>query len=183
MSHASFILGLLLVSFTVNGLLLIPYINLLYTIKFQRKKQKTKDAFGMLMPIFDRFHRKKAGVPVGGGLLIVLTTLLLYAMTFALLYFFQDWYEITSLYPRIIEEIKIIIFTFISFAVIGFYDDFRKTFVPKKEVFFGLRLRHKLILETVLAGIIGYWLYSLLDISFVHIPIVNIKLTVGFWYV
>lgn len=168
------LLGLLIFSFIINALLFVPYINLLYRIKFQRKHQKTLDAFGKLTPIFDRFHRKKAGVPVGGGLLIVGTTVFMYAVVMMLLPYFDIWYPITSLYPAMKEEIKILLFTFLSFAIIGVYDDIKKTFKVTDNEFFGLRLRHKLILELVLTFCISYWLYQLLEIQIVHIPMIGV---------
>ncbi|MCR4263502.1 MAG: phospho-N-acetylmuramoyl-pentapeptide-transferase [Candidatus Roizmanbacteria bacterium] len=183
MSQLAFLLGLLIISFLVHSLFFVPYINLLYRIKFQRLEQRTKDAFGKLTPIFDRFHKKKAGVPVGGGLLIILVTLALYGISFLTLYYLREWYPITSLYPQLIEEIKIILFTFIAFAIVGFYDDFRKTFLPKNQDFFGLRVRHKLILQLVISAISAYWLYTLLDISFIYVPLVEWELPIGVWYV
>lgn len=178
----SFLLGILIVSFIVNSLLFIPYINLLYRLKFQRKKQKTKDAFGILTPIFDYFHGKKAGVPVGGGLLIVATTLFLFGASLAVMYYF--WYPsaFTSIYPSMKDEIKILLFTFFSFAVIGLYDDIRKTIFINEELFFGLRLRYKLVLEVVLSFIIAYWLYSLLAIDIVNIPILGV-VKFGYFYI
>lgn len=174
------LLGILLVSFLVNALLFVPYINLLYKIKFQRRKQKTKDAFGVLTPIFDKFHKKKAGVPLGGGLLVVITTLILFGLTLLLLYFF--WYPFTSIYPSMKDEIKIILFTFFSFAIIGLYDDIRKTFFLDKELFFGLRLRHKLILELILSTIIASWFYFSLNIKIIHVPIIGV-LNLGYFFI
>ncbi|MBI4130203.1 phospho-N-acetylmuramoyl-pentapeptide-transferase [Candidatus Roizmanbacteria bacterium] len=169
-----FLLGLLIISFLVHGLLFVPYINLLYRLKFQRKQQKTKDAFGLLTPIFDRFHQKKAGVPVGGGLLIIVITLIMYGLSFLLLHYIQEWFPFTSLYPSMQDEIKILLFTFTAFALIGLYDDIKKTFVLNTSEFFGLRLRHKMILELVLAMCISYWLYSLLEIRIVHVPLIGV---------
>ena len=169
------LLGILLFSFIVNGLLFIPYINLLYKIKFQRKPQVTKDAFGLLTPIFDRFHRKKAGVPVGGGMLLIFTTVILFALTFFALHYLQDWQPVTSVfYPNIKDEVKIILFTFVAFALVGLYDDIKKTFTLSSSEFFGLRLRHKLILEFILAALVSYWLYGLLNISIINIPVIGV---------
>jgi len=61
------ILGLILLSFFVISILLVPYINLLYKIRFIRQKQKTKDMFDVRTPIFDRLHGHKAGSPLFGN--------------------------------------------------------------------------------------------------------------------
>ena len=164
------VLGLLLVSFFVNGLLFVPFINLLYRFKFQRKNQKTKDAFENRTPIFDKYHSLKAGTPVGGGLLIIATTSILFGLSVFLLPFF--WVKVTSVYP-LIDEVKILLFTFISFGFLGLYDDVKKTFVVE-EHFFGLRMRHKFIFEIILAVIIAFMLYSRLKIDFVYLPLVGV---------
>lgn len=168
----SFLISLLLVSFVINSLALIPFINILYKLKLQRKLQKTKDAFDKPTPIFDAFHKVKVGIPVGGGLLIVATTILMFFLTFPILYYF--WIPIRSVYANLGSEIKILIFTFFSFALIGLYDDLKKVFTGREENFFGLRLRHKLILETVISLLISYWLFHDLKISIIHVPFLGV---------
>lgn len=164
------VLGLLLVSFFVNGLLFVPFINLLYKFKFQRKNQKTKDAFEKRTPIFDKYHSLKVGTPVGGGLLIIATTSILFGLSIFLLPFF--WIKVTSVYP-LIDEVKILLFTFISYGFLGLYDDVKKTFVVEEQ-FFGLRMRHKFIFEIILALIIAFMLYNRLKIDFVFLPFVGV---------
>ena len=161
------LLGLLIFSFTTNSILIIPFIDLLYKLKFLRQKQKTKDAFGKKTPIFDKFHRHKAGTPVGGGLLIILSTSLLFAILLPLLSMLGV--IVTYIYP-IKEEINIIFFTFISFALLGFYDDLMKFFNFSRTGFFGLRLRHKLAIQWILALLIGLMLFLNLRIDIFHVP-------------
>lgn len=163
-----FLLGLLFVSFILTSVTLIPFINLLYRLHLQRKKQKTKDAFNLPTPIFDKLHKRKVGTPVGGGLLLVGITSLLFFIAFPILYYF--WIPITSIYSNIGAEIKILLFTFLSFAFIGLYDDLKKVFFVDTDVFFGLKLRHKLLLEIILSTLISFWLYSELKITILHVP-------------
>ncbi len=68
------------------------------------------------------------------------------------------------------KEIKILLFTFISFGLLGLVDDIKKTFMWTDQVFFGLRLRHKLLLEIILASIISIWLVSDLRIGIFNVP-------------
>jgi len=157
-----------IIAFIFNSLLIIPFINFLYKLKFQRALQKTKDAFNKPTPIFDRFHQKKSGTPVGGGILIIFTTIFIYTVFLLSLVFFGK--KIYSNYPSFVSEVKIILFTFISFSFLGLYDDLNKIFFWQKTNFFGLRLRHKLIFEIILALISSFWLFSELKISIVHIP-------------
>ena len=66
------------VSFLINSLLIVPFINFLYKIKFRRAQQSTKDAFDKKTPIFDKHNKEKAGRPVGGGILTVILTVILF---------------------------------------------------------------------------------------------------------
>lgn len=173
-----FFLGLLLISFAVSAVSFLPYINLLYKLKFQRQKQETRDAFYKRTPIFDKFHHFKVGTPVGGGLLIIILTSSLFGLTLFTLPFF--FYDVTSVHP-LHEEIKILLFSFISFGLLGLYDDIKKAFVVD-ENFFGLRLRHKLFFEIVLATVIAYMLYNNLGIFIVNVPFLGVW-HIGWWYI
>lgn len=175
------LLGLLLFSFIVSSLAFVPFINLLYKLKLQRRKQKTRDAFQNPTPIFDKLHSLKAGIPVGGGVLVIAFTVILFLLSFLLLYYF--WIPITSIYPNIGSEIKVILFAFIAFGVLGLYDDIKKMFGGEgNNNFFGLRLRHKLVLEIILAAIVSFWLYSELKISIVHLPFFGVW-DLGIFYI
>ena len=156
------------ISFFINFVLFVPFINLLYKLKFQRADQVTRDAFDKRTPIFDKFHSHKAGTPVGGGILIILTTLLTFTL-FTIIHVLIKR-DIISNYPNIVSEFKIILFTFLSFSFLGLYDDLKKIFLWENETFFGLRLRHKLVIEIILASIVAWWMFSELKISIVNVP-------------
>lgn len=174
------LLGVLLFSWLTHSILYLPFIRLLYIWRFQRLAQKTLDVFEKRTPIFDRLHKGKVGTPVGGGLLIILLTTVLFPLHMLLLQYF--WVPITAVYAMG-SEIKILLFTFVSFGLLGLVDDMKKTFVWLKTTdFFGLRLRHKLILEIALASIIGYWLVHDLKIDIFYIPLVGV-FHLGWWFV
>lgn len=160
-------LGLLLFSFLTNSILVVPFINLLYKLKFQRQKQKTLDFQNHHTPIFDQFHSQKSGTPVGGGLLIIISVTILFLSLFPLLRFSKIF--ISSNY-RIDHEIIVIFFTFISFALLGLYDDILKFFGFNKTGFFGLRMIHKLLLQLILAVFISAFAVFQLGINFVYLP-------------
>lgn len=165
------ILGLILLSFFIISILLVPYINILYKIRFIRQKQKTKDLFEVRTPIFDRLHSHKAGTPVGGGALIIFVVTLLYVITFYL--FPHLGIERTSVYPYK-KEIEILLFTFISFGALGLVDDLRKTFGFQKTKFWGLRFRFKFVAQLLLAAVIASMLYFNLGISIINIRFFDI---------
>jgi phospho-N-acetylmuramoyl-pentapeptide-transferase len=173
-----FFLGVLIVSFIANALTIVPFINLLYRLRLQRLDQKTKDAFDKPTPIFDKFNKKKKGVPIGGGLLIIINTTVLFLLSFPVLYYF--WIPITSIYNNRAVEIKVLLFSFIGFGLIGLYDDLKKVFLT--EDFFGLRMRHKLILEIILSVIIGFWLYHDVQIGIINIPFLGVH-DIGVWFI
>ena len=173
------LLGVVLFSWLAHSVLFIPFIRLLYHLRLQRLQQVTRDMFNKRTPLFDKFHHHKAGTPVGGGLLIIVLTTLLLPVILMLMYYF--WVPVTSVYPMA-SEVKILLFTFISFGLLGLLDDTKKTFAWVKNGFFGLRLRHKLILEIVLAGIIGFWLVHDLKIGIFHVPLLGV-FHLGWWYI
>lgn len=150
------ILGLILLSFFTISLLLVPFINLLYKIKFQRQTQKTIDIFARRTPIFDKLHAHKVGTPLGGGFLVIFVVFVL--TLFFIFYLQYAGLNIVSIYP-FEKEIFILLFTFTSFGLLGLYDDLRKTFGLKAK-FWGLKFWHKLILQIILAVVIAWWLYS-----------------------
>ena len=160
-------LGLLLFSFFTTSILVIPFINLLYKLKFQRQKQSTLDFQDKRTPIFDKFHSAKTGTPVGGGLLVITAVSILFAFLFPLLKLSNIY--ISSNY-RIDHEILIIFFTFISFALLGLYDDILKFFGFDKTGFFGLRMKHKLILQLIIAIAISTFVSFKMGINFIYIP-------------
>jgi len=160
-------LGLLLFSFLITSILVVPFINLLYKFKFQRQTQKTTDFQNKRATIFDKFHNQKSGTPVGGGLLIIVTVSVLFILLFPILKFSKIF--ISSNYT-ITHEIAILFFTFISFGLLGLYDDILKFFGFKKTGFFGLRMIYKLILQLIISLIISLMIYFQLRIDFIYLP-------------
>src|SRR3989339_628283 len=173
------LLGLLIFSFVITAILLVPFINLLYKLRFTRRFQVTRDAFNQKTPIFDKFHQHKQGTPVGGGLLIITVVSLLFLFLFPLAKYLGV--SITQVYP-LKEEIHVLFFTFISFGLLGMYDDIMKFFHLGKTGFFGLRLRYKFLIQWILALIVALLLYVNLKIDLLYIPFVS-TLHLGWLYV
>jgi phospho-N-acetylmuramoyl-pentapeptide-transferase len=163
------LLAVLIVSFLTISLLLVPFINFLYKIKFQRQKQITKDIFEVKTPIFDRLHSWKTGTPVGGGFLVIFVVSVLSFMLLSFRLFTGA--KISSVYP-LEKEIFILFFTFLAFGILGLYDDLRKTFKLAKHDFWGLRFRYKFLIQWVLAGLIASFLYFPWGLN---IHIINIR--------
>lgn len=172
-------LGLLLFSFAITSVFVVPFINLLYKLKFQRQNQKTLDFQNKRTPIFDKFHSQKSGTPVGGGVLVIISVCILFFIIFPLIKFSKIF--ISSNYP-INSEIEIIFFTFISFGILGLYDDILKIFGFKKTGFFGLRMIFKLLLQIFLATIISVLIFFHLKTSFIYIPFLG-AVNLGYFFI
>lgn len=143
------LLGLMLLSTVATGILIIPFIDFLYKIKLRRQNQKTMDIFNKPTPFFDKSNKWKVGTPFGGGALIigVVTVLSLWS------------YGIFSVDIKIWEVVALL-FSFISFGILGLYDDLKKLVSnPTKHAFFGLRFRHKFLIQWGLALLISLILY------------------------
>src|SRR4030042_1355333 len=173
------LLSLLIFSFIITSVLIVPFINLLYSLKFQRRKQITRDPLNRLTPIFDRFHHSKVGTPVGGGLLVILVVSVLFSILFPLVRFLGV--VVTNVYP-LSEELNIIFFTFISFGLLGLYDDLMKFFGFEKTKFFGLRFRWKFTIQWILAIITAILMYQNLRIDIFYIPFIGV-FSIGFWFI
>lgn len=153
------ILGLMLLSLFITFVLFIPFIDFLYKMKVRRQKQKTVDMFGKPTKNFDKFHGWKEGTPFGGGILIIIVVSILAFWAYGMLNIeIKPW------------ELFVILFTFISFGLLGLYDDFKKLINNGKQyAFFGLRFRYKFLIQWVLAFIIATILYTQLGYDFLFI--------------
>ncbi len=152
------LLGFALLSAFITSILIVPFIDFLYKIKLRRQEQKTVDIFNKPTPLFDKFNAWKAGTPFGGGILIILVVTVLTLWGYGM-------FNI----PINAWELFVILFSFISFGLLGLYDDLKKLTNGNKIPFFGLRFRHKFVIQWILAFIIAFVLYSQLGYSFVFI--------------
>lgn len=150
------ILGLSILSLFITFILIVPFIDFLYKIKLMRKEQRTKDVFNMPTPIFDAFNAWKKGTPFGGGILLVVVVTLLSLWSYGIFNIkINPW------------ELFVILFSFIGFGILGLYDDAKK--LAPKNSFFGLRFRHKFIIQWILALIIASIIHYQLGYSFFYI--------------
>jgi len=120
-------LGILIFSFIVTSIAIVPFIDYLYRLRFTRRDERA-DITATDTPEFRKLHQlhsKKVGTPIGGGVLIITLVTLLYALLFPIISRLGVY--ITSAFP-IKEELNIIFFTFISFGLLGLYDDIMKIF-------------------------------------------------------
>lgn len=153
------LLGLILLSFVVSAILIVPFIDFLYRIKLQRQKQSTRDMFDKPTPTFDKYNAWKVGTPFGGGIIIIL---IVSVLTF--------WaYGILNVDSKPWQSF-VLFFGFISFGLLGLYDDMKKLVnINSKHSFWGLRFRYKFIIQWILALIIAFVFYTELNGNFVFV--------------
>lgn len=159
---------LLLISFSLTFSLAIPFINLLYKLKFRTTVVRSEDMFGK-KTIFNQLHGHKVGTPTGAGVLLIFVLLL-----------------VTTCY-HLVREIPFsdsywaIVITLLLFGALGFYDDIKKFFRFDKKGFFGLRVRHKFVLQALASLAIFWFLFAYLGIGeYFHIPLIG-TISLGRW--
>lgn len=172
------LLGFLLFSFTINAALIIPFIDLLYRFRFQRPGRKSSDFLGTANKVFNKLHKEKAGTPVGGGLLIIISTTVLFMIVLGLLRLIGA--DMTSVYPFQLE-VNTIIATFVLFGLLGLYDDVVKFFPDKKNAV-GISWRAKLAGQLILGLGIGWYMFSQMGISIINIPFFGV-INIGWAFV
>lgn len=166
------LLGLTILSFFISAILFVPFIDFLYKIKLQRQKQVTKDLFNKKTPIFDKFNSWKVGTPFGGGALIITVVSILTLWAYGLLQVNINPWELTT-----------ILFGFVGFGMLGLYDDFKKLInADDKTNFFGLRFRHKFVIQWILAFIIAFLLFTKLGYTFIFIRGIGLA-SLGFLFI
>ena len=171
------LLGILLFSFLVHAILIVPFVDFLYKLRFFKRKTAVAEE---MTDTASNHIRSKAKTPEGGGLLILAVTSLIFAFIMPVLK--RLGFEITHVFA-ITEEINIIFFTFISFGLLGLYDDVVKFFELDRELgYSGLKTSHKFLIQFTLGLIIGAMMFINLGIDIIHIPFIGV-IHFGYWFV
>jgi phospho-N-acetylmuramoyl-pentapeptide-transferase len=174
-------LGLIIFSFLITSVLIVPFINILYKFRLIRRKEAPNSG---KIPLFDKLHDKKAGTPLGGGILVILTVVSLFILLFP--FASRMGISIKSSYS-FTSEVLIILFTFLSFGILGLSDDLVKIFGrPKKGslgMWIGMSRKNKFILQCILSLLVGYFLYKFLGIEIIFIPLLDWVIRLGVWYI
>jgi len=174
-------LGILLFSFILTSVLIIPFIDLLYRLQLihhsplpPSPKYETQAIRKLLSE-----HKAKIGTPIGGGILIIAIVTFLYAIMFPGLSKLGIY--VTSLYD-LKEELNLIFFTFISFGLLGLYDDLLKIFNLPQQGVFGFNISRKILIQLSLSFVIALMLHQNLNIDIIHLPFYGV-LHIGLWFV
>ena len=132
-------------------------------------------------PIFSSLHAEKAGTPTMGGILIWATTLIFCVSFFYLAKFFPD-----SIFTKLNflsrQEVLLPLGALVITALIGLFDDWLD--VREKGVLGGggLRMKHRLLIYTLIALVGAWWFYFKLDWTVLHVPFLG-NYEIGWWYI
>jgi phospho-N-acetylmuramoyl-pentapeptide-transferase len=159
----------LLFSALITGILAIPFINLLYRLKFQRQREYL-GKYDHPVALIDKLHDWKAGTPSAGGLLVLLVATALGMIIYQFTSFKFNW------------TIAVLAITFLTFGLIGFYDDLRKFLELPKSGIGGVRAWQKLLLQIVFGVVVGYLLHFELGFDSIRLPF-DVTWMLGPWYI
>lgn len=164
------LLGLTFLSFVVASICMVPFIDLLFSLKrhfekIQKEKQKKSDT-----PIHDQLMKEDLSTPSGGGILLILILVILSLG----MYLFSSTADKVSL--------KILLFTVISFGSLGLADDIKFIVTRRKGKFLGLGRRTMLLIQVSLALVISAMLYSLAGLNNFYISGLG-NFVINGWYI
>lgn len=162
--------GILLLSMAFTALLIVPFIDFLYKLRFRSPQYKSEDLTGK-KTLFNKLHGHKKGTPTGGGILIIISSFLFSLLFYVVTQFAINWTTI------------ILFFTLFSFGFLGLYDDIQKFFGFKKTGVWGFRFRYKFLIQWILAFFIGWLLYSEMNLHTIYIPILNFNFEISNFYI
>lgn len=163
------LLGLVLFSFFITSIFLVPFIDLLFYLKRRFEKDNQVKTISNT-PIHDQLMKKDEKIPSGGGLLLI-PLLIILSLGFVLF----------SVNPnRII--LLILITTLVSFGLLGGVDDIKLMLTKRSGKFLGLGRKEIFILQITCALIISSLLYFLVGLNNLYIPLLG-NYIIGFWYI
>lgn len=130
-------------------------------------------------PIFTKMHAHKAGTPTMGGLLVWITVLIFGVLFFYLEKLFPlDIFKNLNFISR--GETLLPLGVLVATALVGLFDDWLD--VSGKGILGGgLRIKHRLMIYTLIAMVGAWWFYFKLNWDLFHVPFFG-NFEVGPWY-
>lgn len=151
-----------------------PFCRFLY--KYKLGKQIRDDE---KTPIFSKLHAKKSGTPTMGGVLIWGTTLILILSIFYLAKFTNlEFFHKLNFLTR--AQTLLPLGALVASAIVGLIDDLFN--IKQVGPYSGLRMRHRLIIYTLIACFGAYWFYFKLDWDLIRVPFLG-NFEIGWWYI
>ncbi|MBI3103802.1 hypothetical protein HYZ05_02595 [Candidatus Daviesbacteria bacterium] len=164
------LLGLVLLSFIVTALSLVPFIDLLFHLK-RRFEKRIKNFHEISQtPIHDRLMKADENTPSGGGILLI-GILTLLSIGYVLVSKSTDTVSLT-----------ILLFTLLTFGALGLFDDIKYIVTRRRGKLLGLGRKKLLIIQLSLGLFVGSMLYFLAGLNNLYISGLG-NYIIGFWYI
>ncbi len=164
------LLGLVLLSFITTSIFMVPFIDLLFYLKHRFEKKQKAALKISETPIHDQLMKKDEDTPSGGGILLILILVVL-SVGYAFL---------NSSIDKI--SLKILLFTLVSFGLLGLSDDIKFILTRRKGKFLGLGRRKMFIIQLVLAFTIAAMLYFWAGLNNFYIAGLG-NFVINFWFI
>ncbi len=166
----------------IAAILATPFLtHFLYKHKLWKKTVRKKSIDGKGMPIFKKFHgEQETKVPRLGGLLIWTIPPILAIIFFLLTEFDGTIIEKLNFLSR--SQTWLPLFAMVMASLVGLFDDLLQVRSKGRYVGGGLSLKYRLISILLIGLIGGWWFYSKLGWTSLHIP-GNGDLMIGAWYI
>ncbi len=163
------LLGLVLLSFIVTSIFMVPFIDFLFYLKrrFEKNKQNKQKSE---TPIHDRLMKGDIDTPSGGGILLVLILVVLSVL-----------YTIFTPSPDKVSLV-ILLFTIVSFGSLGLTDDIKLILTRRQGKFLGLGRKQMLLAQVTFALLISTMLYFWGGLNNIYISGLG-NLIIDLWYI
>lgn len=153
----------------------------LYKYKLWKKTAREKSIDGKEMPVFKKFHaQEEVKVPRMGGILIWTIPSLMAVFFFLLTEFDGSVLQKLNFLSR--SQTWLPLFAMVVASIVGLIDDILQVRGRGKYVGGGLKLRYRLLSVFFIGLIGGWWFFSKLGWTSLHIP-GNGELFIGIWYI
>ncbi|HLD25595.1 MAG TPA: phospho-N-acetylmuramoyl-pentapeptide-transferase [Candidatus Andersenbacteria bacterium] len=164
-----------MITFLVAFALTPTLTHFLYKYRFGKTIRATGST-----PLYSTLHAGKAGTPVGGGIIIWGTVLLL-ALLFSLAHAIHPTRITESLNFLTRPQTLLPLGALVASALVGLIDDYLNV-VRIGPAGGGIGVKQRLLLYTVVAAFGAWWFFFKLEWSIIHIPGVG-DFEIGWWYI
>lgn len=162
----------------IFGIFITPSLtHFLYKYKLGKKIRN-----GGATPIFSELHAHKEGTPTMGGVLIWGTVLIFILLFSALAKFFPSSGILVHLNFLSRSETLLPLGALIASALIGLFDDWLDVKGLGSKGGGGLKVRHRLLIYTLIAIFGALWFYFKLNWTVFHVPFLG-NFEIGPWYI
>lgn len=165
------LLGLILISFVITGILMLPFIDFLFFLKRKfEKNAPDRSRVDSSLPIHNRIMKQDVGTPSGGGVMLISVLLLLSTLVYN--FFVTPDYRV----------IQILQLTLVLFGSLGLIDDIKWLVTKRRGKILGLDRKIIFPIQVGFASIIGTLLYYWIGLNNIYITGLG-NFIIGAWYI